>query len=319
MGLKGKNVLVTGGTGFYGSHLVKELLDIGCNIYVVDLVIHPKSYFLEQTLDRHVIFEYCDITDFDHINNVIVKNDINFIFHAAALATVNAAYNNPLGTIKYNVLGTTNILESARIFGKIEGILFTSTDKAYGKLSRVDESKPLSGDHPYEVSKSSADLIARSYHKTYGLPVVVTRFGNVYGEGDLNFSRIIPAIMQSIFKDETLELRSNGKYVRDFVYVGDVVDASLLLAKNIKKTQGDSFNISSMENISVLETIESVENILNVKIDYKILSTAINEIPIQSVNFNKIKSAYEWKPKNSFKTTIGKIYEWYRGYFDLRK
>lgn len=316
MGLTGKNVLVTGGRGFFGGHLVESLIEKKCKVLVVDQFENPFSYFFRQRLDNKVIFENCDITDFRHIHSVITKHEIDFVFHAAAQAIVDVAYHSPLETIFTNVMGTSNILESCKQYGKVEGLLVTSTDKVYGKLQRVDEGKPVSGDHPYEVSKTSADLISRSYFKTYNLPVVVTRFGNVYGEGDLNFSRIIPGIMKSIVKGETLMIRSNGKYVRDYVYVDDVVDATLSLAQNIKSVKGEAFNISSLENLSVIEVIKKIEEILNVKIHYKIQSRAINEIPTQSVNFNKIKKELGWKPTNSFKTVIPSVFNWYKNYFE---
>lgn len=317
MGLTGKNVLVTGGLGFFGSHLVESLVAKKCNVVVVDQFKNPFSYFFEQHLDDKTVFENCDIADFRHIHSVIVKHEIDFVFHIAAQAVVDTAYHNPLETIHTNVMGTANILEACRLF-PVEGILVTSTDKVYGKLPKVDEEKPISGDHPYEVSKTSADLISRAYYKTYNLPVVVTRFGNLYGEGDLNFSRIIPGIMKSIIKNEVLIIRSNGKYVRDYVYVGDVVGATLALGQNIKSVKGEAFNISSLENLSVLEVIHEVEKILNVKVNYKIQSSAKNEIPSQSVNFNKIKKELGWKPENSFKKVVPAIFEWYKGYFENR-
>jgi CDP-glucose 4,6-dehydratase len=314
MVLAGKNVLVTGGAGFIGSHLVKKLLEKN-TVIVTDLGRNPNSYFAREKLYDKTIFEECDITDFRRIHSVIVKHQVNFVFHTAAQAIIDTAYDNPLETINSNVMGTANVLESCRLYGKVDGILVMSTDKAYGKLPRVDEKKPLSGDHPYEVSKSAADFIARSYYKTYKLPVVVTRFGNVYGEGDLNFSRIIPGILLSILKNQPLLIRSNGKYIRDYVYVKDVVDATLILANNIKKSQGEAFNISSLENLSVIEVIKRIEKILNLKINYKILSIAINEIPKQSVNFNKIKKTFGWNPSHNFKNVIPEIFDWYEDYF----
>lgn len=314
MVLAGKNVLVTGGAGFIGSHLVKKLLEKN-TVIVVDLGRNPNSYFAREKLYDKTIFEECDITNFRRIHSIIVKHKVDFVFHAAAQAIVDTAYDNPLETINSNVMGTTNVLESCRLYGKIEGILVMSTDKAYGKLPRVDEEKPLSGDHPYEVSKSAADFIARSYYKTYKLPIVVTRFGNVYGEGDLNFSRIIPGILLSLLKNQPLLIRSNGKYTRDYVYVQDVVDAALTLASNIKKSQGEAFNISSLENLSVIEVIKRIEKILSKKINYKILSIAINEIPKQSVNFNKIKKTFGWKPDHNFKNVMPAILNWYEDYF----
>ncbi len=311
-----KNILITGGCGFIGSHLAKRCLENkALKVVVTDLFIEPRSYYLEQELDKRVTYERCDIGDFDHIRSVIAKHNINVVFHIAAQAIIDTAYHDPLGTINSNVIGTANVLEACRLYGKVESILVTSTDKAYGKLPRVSEKNPLSGDHPYEVSKTSADLIARSYYKTYKLPVVVTRFGNVYGEGDLNFSRIIPGIMDAFIHKKLFEIRSDGKYVRDYVYVEDVIDASLTLTKNIKKVQGEAFNVSSYENLSVIEVVEKVEKMLGEKIKYKILSNAINEIPKQSVNFYKIKSMLGWKPVNNFEKTIPEILAWYKNYF----
>lgn len=319
MGLAGKNILVTGGCGFFGSHLVENLIKKKCNVFVVDINENPHSYYFRQELHNKAVLEICDITDFRRIHSVITKHQINFVFHLAAQAIVDTAYINPLETIFSNTMGTSNILESCRLYGKVDGILVTSTDKVYGKLPRVDEQKPISGDHPYEVSKSSADLIARSYALTYKLPVVVTRFGNLYGEGDLNFSRIIPGIMKSVIKGEALIIRSNGKYIRDYVYVKDVVDATLNLAENIKRVKGEPFNISSLENLSVIEVIKKVEEILGVKIKYNILSTAINEIPVQSINFKKIRDTIKWKPENNLKSSVPGIYNWYKDYFESRE
>lgn len=318
MGLAGKNVLVTGGFGFFGSHLIESLIKEKCHVVVVDQFENPFSYFFRQNLNHKVVFENCDITDFRHIYSVITKHEINFVFHIAAQAIVDVAYHNPLGTIFTNVMGTSNILESCKQYGKVDGLLVTSTDKVYGKLPRVDEKKPISGDHPYEVSKTSADLIARSYFKTYGLPVVVTRFGNVYGEGDLNFSRIVPGIMRSAITGVPLMIRSNGKYIRDYVYVKDIVDATLSLAENMKKVKGEAFNVSSNENLTVLDVVERIGQIIGKEIEYKVLKNAINEIPSQSINFNKIKRELGWKPTNSFKSAIPKIYEWYNSYFESR-
>jgi len=314
--LNGKNILVTGGCGFIGSHVVKRCFEAKASkVVVADLVIEPHSYYLEQELDKQVVYEHCNLMDFDNIRSVIVKHNISIVFHLAALAIVEAAYYDPLGTIKSNIIGTANVLEACRQYGKLESILVTSTDKAYGKLPRVSEKNPISGDHPYEVSKTSADLIARSYFKTYRLPIVVTRFGNVYGEGDINFSRIIPGIMDASINKKIFEIRSDGKYVRDYVYVDDVVDATLSLTKHIKTVQGEVFNVSSYENLSVIEVVEKVEKILGEKIKYKILSRAINEIPKQSVNFNKIKKSLAWSPKNNFNKTIPGILLWYKNYF----
>ena len=158
-------------------------------------------------------------------------------------------------------------------------------------------------------------LIAQTYYKTYGLPVVVTRFGNVYGEGDLHLNRIIPGICEAIVKDKLLLIRSNGKYIRDYIYVKDVVNGYIFLLRNIKKTVGEAFNFSSRDTFSVLELIRHVEKIFKKKIPYKILNNAKNEIPYQHLNDKKIKKI-GWKQNYSIRKTAKSILTWYSNYFE---
>ena len=161
------------------------------------------------------------------------------------------------------------------------------------------------------MSKSATDLIANMYFKTYQVPVVTTRFGNIYGEGDNNFSRIIPGIMMSLLKNETLELRSDGKAVRDYLYVKDVVKGYLMLAQNIEETKGEAFNFGSNDTLSVIELIEEIEKALKTKVPYKVLNIAKNEIPYQSLSYEKIKKL-GWKNEKGVKDTAKGIYEWYK-------
>jgi CDP-glucose 4,6-dehydratase len=322
---KNKNILVTGGTGFVGSHLVEELVNQKANIITTHLELDPKSYFFTQKLNDKTIMVNCDVEDYELVFDIISKFNIEYIFHLAAQALVDVGYYNPKRTLTTNITGTVNILESARLLPFVKGVIFASSDKAYGKLEKVPtssktslgaskykETDPLRGDHPYEVSKSAADLICCSYFKTYNVPVVTTRFGNIYGEGDLNFSRIIPGAIKSIIKNETLNLRSNGKFVRDYLYVKDVINGYLLLAKNINKIKGEAFNFGSKETLSVIQLLKLIEKTLDKKIKYKILNNAKNEIPYQSLDYSKIKKQLNWNPKFSIKSSIKKIFEWYK-------
>lgn len=315
MVLTGTNVLVTGGTGFIGSHLVKRLLDLKVNVIVPYLSRNPVNYFFSSSWHNKVLLVHSDNKNFKRTFDVVTKYEVDYIFHLAAQPIVTTAFHNPLETFETNIMGTANILEAARLYGNVRGIIVCSSDKAYGKIPKAIESKPLSGDHPYETSKAASDMIAKTYSQTYGLPVVITRFGNVYGEGDLNFSRIIPGVMKSIAKNEELQIRSNGKYIRDYVYVGDVVDAMILLSKNVKKYAGEAFNISSRENLSVIALIQKIEYSLKRKIKYKILASAINEIPIQSIDFRKIQTNLGWNPHERLNTKISEIHDWYLNYF----
>lgn len=314
MEIKNKNILVTGGVGFVGSHLVEELIKRKNKVVVVDINLDKRSYFFTEGLDKKSLVFKLDICKYKKISDLIKKNKIDFIFHLAAQAIVDKAYKNPKKTIINNIVSTVNILEIVRKNTSIRGVVVASSDKSYGKLNKKKyiETDPLVGDHPYDVSKSATDLISSTYYKTYGIPVIITRFGNIYGEGDLNFSRIIPGIMKSIIKNELLEIRSDGKYVRDYLYVKDVANGYLSLAENIDKIKGQAFNFGSDETLSVLDLIKIVEKILKLKIKYKILNIAKNEIPYQSLDYSKIKKVLNWQNQYDFKSTLFKILNWYK-------
>ena len=319
MGLAGKNILVTGGTGFIGSHLVKQLIWEKANIIVPYQSLNPKSYFYSENLNKHLILVQKDLKNFKRTIDIVTKYEIDFIFHLAAQSIVPTGYYNPLETFETNIIGTANVLEAARLYGRVQGIIVVSSDKAYGKIPKASEKDPLSGDHPYETSKAACDLITTTYFKTYNLPTVVVRFGNVYGEGDINFSRIIPGAIKSLIKNEVLQIRSDGKYVRDYVYVKDVVDSLILISKNINEIKGEVFNISSDENLSVFAIIKKIENVLSRKIKSEVLKNAVNEIPRQSINYSKIKKHLGWKPKRGLTDTLNDIYKWYLDYFAKTK
>jgi len=310
--LHGKNILVTGGDGFIGSHLVKKLLTLNASVFVPQRRNNPHSFFNTEKLYKKVHLVHLDVKNKDRVYDVVTKHEIDFIFHLAAQPIVTTAYHNPLETLETNIMGTANILEAARNYGKVRGVIMASSDKAYGKLFKDEytETDPLKGDHPYEVSKSCADLIGQTYFKTYGLPVVITRFGNIYGPGDLNFNRIIPGMMKALIKNETWEIRSDGTFVRDYVYVEDVVSAYLFLAERINSLKGEAFNVSSGVSFSVLELLHKTEKVLHKKIKFQINNNAKNEIPFQHLDFTKIKKL-GWKSK--IKTEIGlrKTYLWY--------
>jgi len=310
----GKNVLVTGGTGFVGSHLVEELVSQGARVVTTFEYNDPLSYFMMNGLDKKVVMANVDVGQFDKVFDLVTKFEIEYIFHLAAQPIVTTAYNNPRRTLESNIMGTVNILESTRLYSKVKAVIVASSDKAYGKLAvgknTYTEDDPLKGDHPYDVSKSAADLIANMYYKTYGVSVVTTRFGNIYGEGDNNYSRIIPGIMRSLVNKETLEIRSDGKMVRDYLYVKDVVNGYLMLADKIDDVKGEAFNFGSNDTLSVLEMIRVIEKSLKKKVPYKILNIAKNEIPYQSLDYKKIRKI-GWKQDKRVKNTAKRIFGWY--------
>jgi CDP-glucose 4,6-dehydratase len=316
MSLKGKNVLVTGATGLVGSHLVEKLLAEGALVTVTKRSSNPRSYFAGNKLSDKVIMADCDLKDFRRVFDVVTRYEIEYIFHVAAQPIVETAYFNPRETLESNINGTINILESARLYPKVRGVIVASSDKAYGKkCENATEDTPMAGDHPYDVSKSCADLITRTYAKTYGLPMAVSRFGNIYGPGDLNLNRIVPGIMKSAILGEELVIRSDGKFIRDYVYVKDVVDGYFKLMNSIDKSKGEAFNFSTGYNYSVLEMVEKISKIIGKKVNYKIVNNQKNEIPEQSLNYDKAEKILDWKSSFTFEEGIKETFAWYKEYF----
>lgn len=312
--MKNNKVFVTGGTGFVGSHLVKALIDRGDEVVVGVRSRDPKSLFSMSKLEEQVILADYDLKDFNRVFDILSKYEINVVMHLGAQPIVSTAYKNPYETLSSNIIGTMNILEASRLCGNLEAIIVASSDKAYGisdVLPYTEEMK-LDGQHPYDCSKSSTDLIAKMYAKTYGLPVTISRCGNIFGPGDLNFNRIIPGIMKALTVDEELLLRSDGEMVREYLYVKDIVEGYLLLADNIDKTRGEAFNFGTSRQYSVLEIIALCEESLGVKVKYKILDNAKGEIPIQYLDNNKLKQLLGWECNYDMKKAIKETFEWYR-------
>lgn len=311
-----KTVLVTGGTGLVGSHLVQALLAKGARVVVTYRDLDPWSYFVTEGLDKKVVMAACDITNQKRVLEVMSKYEVDIIFHLAAQALVPQAFLNPVQTFDANIMGTVHVLDAARVLGNIEAIVVASSDKAYGKCAgEYVESDALRGDHPYDTSKSATDLIAQTYHVTYGLPIAITRFGNIYGEGDLNMNRLIPGLMLALMKNEVFEIRSDGTYTRDFVYVKDVVEGYMQMAENIEKTRGEAFNITSDEHLSVLDAVHAIEEALDKKVDLKILNTAQNEIPHQKLNDKKLRNLLGWGPHYRIHDVVPGIFDWYQSIF----
>lgn len=312
-----KNVFVTGATGLVGSHLIKRLLELKpSKIVCLSRSKDPSSLFYSEKMDEKVVCAYGDLKDKERIFDLVSKHEINHIFHVAAQPIVPTALVNPYETLDTNIMGTVNVLEAARMCPKIESVVVASSDKAYGKdCLMAEETHPLAGDHPYDVSKSCTDLISQTYAKTYGLPVAISRFGNIYGPGDLNFNRIIPGIMKAVAENSVLKIRSNGQFKRDYVYVKDVVDGYICLAENIAKIKGEAFNFSSGQNFSVLQLVEKISKIIGTEVKLEIVDNQVNEIPEQSLNFEKAEKILGWKSKHLFEDGVKETYEWYMSYF----
>lgn len=312
MNIKGATVLVTGGCGFIGGHLVQQLVAMKTKVAVLDITLDTRSIFAQDNLKRETNLKFIDVTDRRKVFKFFEKLKPSFVIHLAAQPLVEKAYSNPYESLQTNIMGTVNILDAVRLTGNVKGVIIASSDKAYGKsLKAYRENMPLQGDHPYDVSKTCEDLIAQAYYKTYNLPIAITRFGNVYGEGDFHFGRIIPDICMSIIRKEVLSLRSNGRYTRDYIYVNDVVTGCMLLLKKIDKAIGQAYNFSSSDTLSVLNLIKKIDKLLGINIPYKILNRSVNEIPYQHLDSTKAKKL-GWTSKYNVNNSFENILSWYR-------
>jgi CDP-glucose 4,6-dehydratase len=317
---KDRNVFITGCTGLLGSHLTQMLVEKKANVVglVRDLV--PKSNLVQTGIhDRINIVRGC-VEDFYTIERTINEYEIDTVFHLAAQTIVGIANRNPLSTFESNIKGTWCVLEACRRVPTVKRIVIASSDKAYGDQDKLpyDENAPLIGAHPYDVSKSCADLISLMYYKTYNIPVCVTRCGNFYGPGDLNFNRIVPGTIRSIFNNEAPVIRSDGNYIRDYFYVKDGALAYIHLAEEMddKKIHGEAFNFSNEIQVSVLELTKKILKLME-REDLKpmILNEAKNEIKHQYLSAEKARKMLGWKPKYDLESGLKETIEWYKQFF----
>jgi len=315
-----RNVFVTGGTGLLGSSLVGKLLDEGANVTCLIRDTVPRSNLVIKGLDRKVNVVHGDVEDYFLIERALNEYETDTVFHLAAQTIVGTANTMPISTFRTNIMGTVNILEASRKLPRIKRILVASSDKAYGEQVKLPytEKTPLQGSHPYDVSKSCADLIAATYNKTYGLPVCVTRCANFYGGGDLNFNRIIPGTIQSAYYNERPIIRSDGSYIRDYIYVEDGVQAYMLVAEKMEplKLYGEAFNFSQEVQMTVLEITNLILKLMGKsKLKPVILNNTKGEILRQYLSNEKSRRALGWKPKYSLEEGLKKTINWYKGYF----
>lgn len=259
------------------------------------------------------------LEDLPVIERALGEYEIDTVFHLAAQAIVGVANRNPISTFEANILGTWNILEACRKHPLIKRVIVASSDKAYGDQENLpyDENMPLQGKHPYDVSKSCADLISHTYFHTYGLPVCITRCGNLYGGGDLNFNRIIPQTIQLVLNGEAPEIRSDGTFVRDYFYIEDAVQAYLLLAEKMEENNlaGEAFNFSNEIQLTVLELVEKILKKMNSDLKPKVLNQGSNEIKHQYLSAEKARRLLNWTPAYTIDEGLEKTIEWYTEFF----
>ena len=315
-----QNVLVTGANGLLGPWLIKELLKKQANIVVLVRDLIPDSLLLTESLDKQITVVFGDLLDITLLQRILNEFNIETIFHLGAQAIVGTANRSPISTFKSNIEGTWNLLEACRLSPWIKKVIIASSDKAYGQQDKLPytEDSPLQGTHPYDVSKSCADLIAQSYFHTYNTPVCVTRCGNFFGGGDLHFNRIIPETIRAVIHNQQPIIRSNGLFIRDYIYVKDVVDAYLTLSENMnnKSIIGQCFNFSTDKPYNVLKIVNEILTLMN-RQDLKpvIKNEACNEIPDQHLSSKKAQALLNWKAKYGIKEGLKEAIEWYKHFF----
>lgn len=311
-----RRVLVTGATGFIGSWLVKELLGEGASVVglVFDADAHAELYRSGDV--RRIATVAGRVEDYATVEHAMVAFETDTVFHLAAQSIVPTAVHAPLATLETNVRGTYNVLEAARAHGGIvRRVVVASSDKAYGEQALpYTEDAPLLGKHPYEVSKVCADLIAQSYAHTFGVPVAIARCGNVYGGGDLNWSRIVPGTIRSLLARERPVVRSDGTYVRDYVYVRDVARAYIDLAEHVDQTlAGTSFNFSTEAPLSVLQIVEAIREAVGDRdLEPDVRNTASGEIVAQHLSAARARDVLGWKPRYDLRSGLAETVPWYR-------
>ncbi|OPY36127.1 MAG: dTDP-glucose 4,6-dehydratase [Methanoregula sp. PtaU1.Bin051] len=318
---KGKRVLVTGATGVVGTNLTNRLVKYSAEITAVVRDWIPQNRMLGTwaSADSPVILVRGGLEDFNFIERVIAEYECEYIFHLGAQTIVQVGNASPVTTFKANIEGTWNLLEAARIVhqygSQIKAICVASSDKAYGESTTLPytEEMPLAGQHPYDVSKSCTDLLARSYAKTYSLPVMIARMGNIYGPYDLNFNRIIPGTIRQILNNERPVIRSDGTPIREYFFVEDAVDAYLTMAMKAGSVlNGEAFNFSSGEKKRVIDVVRQILTLMNSDLEPVIKKTGRNEIQDQYLSIEKAKRVLLWKPTYTLSKGLPVTIEWYR-------
>jgi CDP-glucose 4,6-dehydratase len=310
-------VLITGATGLVGAWLTRRLVEAGADVVCLVRDWVPQSELVRSGTVDKVKTVRGDICDRDLLERTIGEYETGTVIHLAAQTIVGIANRNPVSTFESNIQGTWNLLEACRRSPGVRSIVIASSDKAYGdqEILPYGEDTPLQGRHPYDVSKSCADLISQTYAQTYGLPVAVTRCGNFYGGGDLNWNRIVPGTVRSVLRGEQPVIRSDGQYVRDYFYVEDGAAAYMLLAEQLHcrpDLHGLAFNFSIESEVTVLGLVRKILRAMDSNVEPKILNEASNEIRRQYLSAKRARTMLKWSPLFTLDEGIERTVSWYR-------
>ncbi|HYZ83482.1 MAG TPA: GDP-mannose 4,6-dehydratase [Bryobacteraceae bacterium] len=321
---KGRSVYVTGATGLLGSWLVGELVDAGANVVALVRDRIPYSLLYARGLDTKIASVRGELEDYSIHERILAEYEVEVVFHLGAQTQVLIANRSPLSTFEANIRGTYMLLEACRHHPLLKSVIVASSDKAYGTADRLpyDETTPLRGEHPYDASKSCADLVANSYAKSLGLPVSITRCGNLYGGGDLNFARIVPGTIRSVLQNEAPIIRTDGTLRRDYFYVRDAVQAYMVLAERMITEQrpGDAYNFSSDVPLSVLEITAAILRAMGREdLQPKILGENRGEIPDQWLSAAKARRELAWEPQFTLEQGLRETVSWYEEFFRAQR
>lgn len=314
---KNRNVFITGATGFIGANLVKKLVELGANVVCLQRDVVKLNSLNVFNLQKKVTIINGSVENLDLMSRILNEYEINAVFHLAAQALVGVANRSPLSTFESNIRGTYILLEACRQNAIVERIVVASSDKAYGIHSELpyEEDFPLNGSYPYDVSKTCTDLLAQSFASSYDVPVSIIRSANVYGEGDLNLSRIIPGTIISILKNENPIIRSDGTPIREFIYTEDIVNGYLLLAEQIDKSKGEAFNFGTDNPTQMLDLVNLILRLMKkeneLEPDILLKNKIKNEIDAQYLSSKKVKEYFNWSPEIPLEKGLEKTIDWY--------
>ena len=312
--------LVTGATGLAGGWLVARLLDLGASVICLVRDWVPRSILLREGMLERVIIVRGDVRDQALLQRVLGEYEIVTVFHLAAQTLVPVANRDPVSTFGTNIAGTWSLLEACRRSPLVASVIVASSDKAYGASNALPylESHPLQGRHPYDVSKSCADLLAQSYAVTYQLPVAITRCGNFFGGGDLNWNRLVPGTIRAVLLGERPVIRSDGTPVRDYFFVEDAAAAYVLLAERLAAgpdLNGEAFNFSNEQPFTARALVERILAAMNSDLQPVVLGEAPGELQAQHLDARKARDVLGWRPIFTVDDGLRRTIEWYRGYF----